>query len=68
MRLVANAQLQPYLAAGATPSLGVLVRGGSTAYLHWSPVAAHAPTSLRLRTPNDGILPADMVLWIVRVR
>ena len=60
--------LQPYLNSTTEPSLTVSVRGGSTAYLQWIPSGAPVPTSLRLRTPADGQLPADMVLWVLRMK
>jgi hypothetical protein len=67
-RLPETAGLEPYLELGTEPTLDVSVRGGSTAFLHWTPAAGHGPTSIRLRTPSDGPLPGHMVLWIVRLR
>ncbi len=65
--LVSSARLEPYESTSSEPTMSVNVRGGSTAYLLW-PVGAHAPTSLRLRAPDDGKLPEDMVLWILRLK
>ncbi|HSM60095.1 MAG TPA: hypothetical protein VK849_04830, partial [Longimicrobiales bacterium] len=66
--LPATSRLEPYLSTLAEPGMSPLVRDGSTAFLRWLPVTAHAPTSLRLRTPSDAPLPEHMILWVVRLR
>ncbi|MEJ2206001.1 MAG: hypothetical protein P8170_18045, partial [Gemmatimonadota bacterium] len=63
-----TARLEPYRELGYEPTLDVSVRGGSTAYLHWTPAGTHGPTSIRLRSASDGALPGHMVLWLVRLR
>ncbi len=60
------ARLQTYASGSAAPSLSASVRGGSDAYLAWTPPTNHAPTSLRIRTPGGSALPSHMTLWIWR--
>jgi hypothetical protein len=60
--------LQPYTSSAAEPTSSHSVRGGSTAYLEWSPPSSHAPTSLRFRTPAGDELPSTMGMWIFRIQ
>jgi len=60
--------LQPYTISGAQPSGTLSVRGGSTAYVEWTPPSSHAPTSIRMRTPSGDELPNTMGMWIFRIR
>ena len=60
--------LQPYTSSAAEPTSSHSVRGGSTAYLEWSPPSSHAPTSLRIRTPDEDELPDEMSFWILRIQ
>ncbi len=63
-----DGQLQPYSSTLPEPALDVYVRGGSTAYLLWAPGTPFEPTTLRIRTPSDTVLPAHMAYWIWRLR
>jgi len=63
-----NGKLQPYTSSDAEPTSSHSVRGGSTAYLEWSPPSSHAPTSLRIRTPDGDELPDEMSFWILRIQ
>ena len=63
-----NGKLQPYTSSDAEPTSSHSVRGGSTAYLEWSPPSSHAPTSLRIRTPDEDELPDEMSFWILRIQ
>ncbi|MEX2465331.1 MAG: Ig-like domain-containing protein [Gemmatimonadota bacterium] len=64
-----DAQLRPYTRTGAEPTLDVLVRAASNAYLLWTPPELHDPTSLRIRTQVDNEpLPEHMVLWVLRIQ
>jgi uncharacterized protein YjdB len=63
-----EARLLPYTSVSAQPNLSVSVRAGSNAYLLWSPPPGHDPTSLRIRTPAGGALPAHMRFWVVRIQ
>jgi len=60
--------LQPYTSSDAEPTISKSVRGGSTAYLEWEPPSSHAPTSIRIRTPEDDELPDVIGMWIYRIR
>jgi hypothetical protein len=61
-------KLQPHASSGTEPTVSLSVRGGSTGYLRWSPPSGHAPTSIRIRTPEGGELPDEMGFWIMRIR
>jgi hypothetical protein len=61
-------KLQPYASSGTEPTESLSVRGGSTGYLRWSPPSSHAPTSIRIRTPDGGELPDEMGFWIMRIQ
>ena len=63
-----NGKLQPYTSSDAEPTSSHSVRGGSTAYLEWSPPSSHSPTSLRIRTPDGNELPDEMSFWILRIQ
>jgi hypothetical protein len=65
---VSRAQLEPYTSSAAEPTSSHSVRGGSTAYLEWSPPSSHAPTSLRFRTPDGDELPNVIGVWIFRIQ
>ena len=65
---VSRAQLEPYTSSAAEPTGSHSVRGGSTAYLEWSPPSSHAPTSLRFRTPDGDELPDVIGVWIFRIQ
>jgi len=66
--VVSEARLRPYVSGAAAPALDVSVRGASSAYLLWSPPSLHEPTSLRIRDPDAGGVPGNVVLWVLRVR
>jgi len=61
-------KLQPHASSGTEPTAAISVRGGSTGYLRWSPPSSHAPTSLRIRTPDGDKLPDAMGFWILRIQ
>jgi surface protein len=61
-------KLQPHASSGTEPTAAISVRGGSTGYLRWSPPSSHAPTSLRIRTPDGDELPDAMGFWILRIQ
>ena len=67
-RFAEPARLQAYANSSAEPTESHSVRGGSTAYLEWSPPSSHAPTSLRIRTPDGDELPDVMGMWIFRIQ
>jgi len=67
-RYVSRAQLEPYTSSASEPTTNHSVRAGSTAYLEWSPPDSHAPTSLRIRTPDGDALPDVMGMWIFRIQ
>jgi hypothetical protein len=60
--------LQPYTSSAPEPTGSHSVRGGSTAYLEWSPPSSHAPTSIRIRTPSGDELPDVIGMWIFRIQ
>jgi uncharacterized protein YjdB len=60
-------KLQPDASSGTEPTADLSVRGGSTGYLRWSPPSSHAPTSIRIRTPDGDELPDEMGFWIMRI-
>lgn len=66
--LTPSSRLQPYLSSAAEPHLDVLVRGGSTAYLLWSPGEAYNATAVRVRTSTESALPSHMAYWIMRLK
>jgi len=61
-------RLQPYSSSTAEPQLDVLVRGGSTAYLLWSPGGAYNATAFRVRTSSGTALPSHMAYWVMRLK
>ncbi len=61
-------RLQPYISSDAEPTISKSVKGGSTAYLEWEPPSSHAPTSIRIRTPEDDELPDVIGMWIFRIQ
>jgi len=66
-RLVTNARLTPRSRGFATFSDDVSVRSGSTAYFRVS--GTNRPrTTVFIRSPGGGPLPASMRLWVVRVQ
>ena len=63
-----NYKLQPHTSSAAEPTVTLSVRGGSTGYLEWSAPSSHAPTSIRIRTPEDAELPDVIGMWIFRIQ
>ena len=61
-------KLQPHASSDAEPTGDLSVRGGSTGYLRWAPPNGHAPTSLRITTPDGGELPDAIGFWIMRIQ
>ena len=66
-RWTEDGRLQPYENILAEESLNVSVRGGSNAYLEWSPPSQHAPSSVHIRDPLGSLTPNNMLLWIQRI-
>ncbi len=64
-----NWQLQPYTSSSPAPRLtGRRVRAGSSLYLHWTPVGALRPTSIKVAAAGGGRLPDHISVWALRLR
>ena len=64
-----NWQLQPYTSSSPAPRLtGRRVRAGSSLYLHWTPVGALRPTSVKVAAAGGGRLPDHISVWALRLR
>lgn len=65
---VPGAQLQPYVSSAEAPQLTATVRGGSNAYLHWTPSGPVAPVAIKVTTSTGAAVPATISLWALRVQ
>ena len=63
-----DAQLQPRISSSATPQMSANIRGGSNAYLHWTPAGSLAPTAIKVTTGSGAAVPNHIALWALRLR
>ena len=68
-RVPLNARLQPYTSFSPVPHLaGHRVRAGSALYLHWRPIGALSPISIKVTAPDGPAIPDHIAVWALRVR
>ena len=67
-RLPDDYQLQPRTSSSRSPREDANIRGGSSLYVHWSPVGSLAPTSIRVTAPSGASVPGNVSVWAWRIR